>query len=341
MAQNRLVILYVEGSFGIGKTTVLNQIVNSSEYLFSRARVNEPMRAWRSWFTDDHDSIKEVYETQKNKDTGFLGLRESSKSICYAQLSLSAPFYIMNNIIGSRLNGLTQAPAKNLDGQDYLLLFDRHPIASCFCFPLARFISGYLEYTDMFALASTMPDSYISQSAIAILDLDIEEQARRIIERSRNGEHANINFLRVLRNVFVIVYNSVVYLKNTSACNRQLTGKILRDFRDSDFELKIKNNDLKPLTDPKLGETVFAVLADSASLSDSQQTALYTYAIEKIANVLQSLNVFFIKIDKLSVNECADKIIELSSESASLLIEKNTAETLFKTVNAYNIDMTV
>lgn len=338
----RLVILYVDGSFGIGKTTALREIQNSDSYPFRRIFLEEPMRAWRSWFADDHDAIKEIYETQELKDSGAIDLHESSRRVCYAQLSLSAPFHIMNAVVYGMLTGEPEAEGCGpLASGDHLLCVDRHPIASCLCFPVARFVSGYLEYTDLISLVATLPD-YPSHATIVLFDLSVAEQVRRIEERSRSGEQVDATFLRILRNVFVLVNNTVAYLRATTAEQSFADRELLREFRGSRFEAAMTREDLQPKDNPDASETLFAVFASDASwVADKKQSALFIYAMAKLDALMRTLNVFFLGIDGLDPKQCADRVVAISSEVRGLEPRGDSMELLFQAVSAYNLDMSV
>ncbi|AAQ73701.1 thymidine kinase [Psittacid alphaherpesvirus 1] len=337
----RIVVLYVDGAFGIGKTTVLRQIQKSAAYRFRRIYLEEPMRAWRSWFVDDHDAIREIYTTQELKDAGEIDLREASRRVCYAQVSLSAPFHIMNAVIYGIISGESEATSAHLGEGDYFVGVDRHPLASCLCFPVARFVTGYLEYTDLIALVATLPD-YPRGASIAILDLSVEEQARRITERSRSGEHVNKTFLRILRNVFIIMYNTVAYLRNVSIDKACADREALEDFRGSQLESDMHKIDIQPRDDPNASETLFAVMASDATWrKNRKQSALFVYTMAKLDALLRSLNMHIVDINGLSQEQCAEKVVAISSKVPAVTARGNAPDLLFDAVEAYNADMGV
>lgn len=335
----RIVVLYVDGAFGIGKTTVLRQIQKSNAYKFRRIYLEEPMRAWRSWFASDHDAIKEIYTTQELNDTGAIDMRETSRRVCYAQLSLSAPFHIMNAVVYGIIGGEPEAASAPLGDGDYLLVADRHPLASCLCFPVARFVTGYLEFTDLIALAATLPD-YPRGASVAILDLSVEEQARRISKRNRIGEQVNKSFLRILRNVFVILFNTTAYLRNVTPDKARDAREVLEDFRGSQLERDMFDTDMQPRDDPNVNETLFAVLASDATWrKDKKQSALFVHTMTKLEALLRSLNLHFVDINGLGMEQCTDKVVAISSKVPGVVARGHTPKLLFDAVEAYNADM--
>ncbi len=124
----RVVLLYVDGPFGVGKTVTAKTLMQMPNWRGCRLYLAEPMQAWRQWFGGAD------------------------------MITIAAPLRIMNHVIYNYLGSERCYSAAASGPDDVLFLVDRHPLAACLCFPVAQYLSGALEFGDLITLLSGIPD---------------------------------------------------------------------------------------------------------------------------------------------------------------------------------------
>ncbi|QFU14560.1 thymidine kinase [Psittacid alphaherpesvirus 5] len=333
----RVVIAYLDGPFGIGKTTAAREFV-SAPHEFACYYISEPWRAWQNWISE-RNYIQEIYTTQKTRDASEISIEESSKNMCAAQMGIALPFKIthrlLNDIIGNLLG-----PRRPLGPRDSVILADRHPLAAYVCFPLARFIGGYITELDVLTLLGSLPTCQRGANMI-ITDLRLEELLSRITSRNRRHEEIQTSFVRILRNVYILLMNTYTYLRKTrKLCQSAL--KSLPFFRSSVLYQKVIAKDLYPIPEPSIEDTVFAVVKSKRMLNaQGIHTPLIFWSLEHIAHTIINTQMFYLSVDTLSPGEWAREIESLLGSAHSIMTANKNLRTAIEKIELYNRDMAV
>uniref|UniRef100_A0AAU0K6N8 Thymidine kinase n=1 Tax=Anatid alphaherpesvirus 2 TaxID=3080522 RepID=A0AAU0K6N8_9ALPH len=293
--------IYVDGPFGVGKTTTIRALTDGA-FDAPVLVVKEPMKYWRCFFTD---LVSAVYDTSERARAGELSEHHVSAIMASIQARFSDPFTALHERVANRfgfVSGIIGQP-------DMVLVFDRHPLASVLCFPLARYLLGECSVEMVLSLSARLPHEPPGGNML-IADLeDEEEHVRRLTRRARPGEIVNVNTLRAIRVVYNMFINTVDYA--ASLC-RYTEGEWEDDWcRLPWFEDGDKNALLAPdyvvrrPQIPSAGATILAILK-RRELCDSDGNAMRVHAwrIEAILRKIRHLHVGKIRLDGKTSEEC-------------------------------------
>uniref|UniRef100_A0A5C0NSJ7 Thymidine kinase n=1 Tax=Infectious laryngotracheitis virus TaxID=10386 RepID=A0A5C0NSJ7_ILTV len=334
----RVVLLYVDGPFGVGKTVTAKTLMQMPNWRGCRLYLAEPMQAWRRWF-GGADMIKEINEIQTLKASGKLECREASRRVAEVQMTIAAPLRIMNHVIYNYLGSERCYSAAASGPDDVLFLVDRHPLAACLCFPVAQYLSGALEFGDLITLLSGIPD-IPTHSNIVLMDLDICEQARRIIQRGRPGETVDWTYLCALRNSYICLMNTTTYLQRTSYPALLKEQEALTSATLLKFKRECLETATVPEINPSIDQTLFAILAfDQQNVHGERLKTVLSFVVQKLATVLKNLCIFYLPAHGLTPEACALKCLEFAETASSLTTKRAAIASLIDAVERYNADM--
>nr|WGL40834.1 thymidine kinase UL23 [Psittacid alphaherpesvirus 6] len=215
----RLLRVYVEGPFGIGKTSTLKALLPCNVLADPSAPfvvTPEPMRYWRDFFADlifavgaaGRASLVEKGEAicaRGSEETGQVNL--VSETFASIQMRFADPYLLLHDRLHDRFGTANVYPGL----PDAALFFDRHSLSSTACFPGARFLNGNCEVDAFLSILIKTPHEPPGCNMV-VLDLaDIEEHVARITRRGRVGETVDVGLLTALRTVYAMLVNSIDY----------------------------------------------------------------------------------------------------------------------------------
>ncbi|AID52727.1 thymidine kinase [Falconid herpesvirus 1] len=304
----RVVRFYMDGAFGVGKTSTLFKLREAASGM-QVLHVCEPMRYWRCLFVD---VVEEVYDTAAKRRSGEMNDRHATAIITTAQLQFANPYVVLHD----RCTGLF-GPLSGTRGEpDLLVIFDRHPSAACLCFPAARYILQDISVEVLITLAANLPrESPGGNILVACLD-DEEEHLRRLTARARPGEKLDENMLRALRVVYCMLINTIDFA-NTQTRRRKSESDWERDWDKLPWfdegrraELLEIGSSMERPEVPCLEKTLL-VLFKVPQLCDATGKLLRVYAwgLGTMLSKLRGLRIEKLQMDGKTPDECAADVL--------------------------------
>lgn len=193
-------MLYLEGTMGVGKSTLIRHldtiITDNTVTTFV-----EPMAYWKFVYTD---IISRIYKATKPHRAG----RDStSAEILSCQLKFLTPF----NCLKSAIKRLSFDENKPVSPLGNWVVFDRHCVSSTLVFPYMFLMRGLLSFEAFVSLVSCF--SCNSTDVVAILNLDEDENLKRLHKRNRPLESVTKKYLQDLNTAYHAVYCSWLLLQ--------------------------------------------------------------------------------------------------------------------------------
>lgn len=309
-------IVYIDGSFGIGKTTTVENVMSKSkqgQQLFFK----EPLKYWCNYF--EEDLLKMIYEAQQKFTEGLITKQECDSMMASGQLWFSAPYLDMNDILEQSLVGSTPY---ELPGVDNLVVFDRHPASATVIFPLARHVAGLMSIKSVVNMMHVLPRITRIQNLI-LLDLDIAETFMRIYKRDRSAEQKiNGEYLIILRNIFRLFFNTVAYCKYHHLDWLE-EWCLMPTFQNSQLSSSIRIRPVPVSKDPKITETIFQIYKQSITCDDDKQPKLLIQvALTKLVSSLKLIRPAFVNIDGWDKESCSLAVGTLIEGFQSVIFDK-------------------
>ncbi|QBN85142.1 thymidine kinase-like protein [Phocid alphaherpesvirus 1] len=299
----------------MGKSTTAHEILKSKRtgpvYYFP-----EPMAYWRTIL--EMDVVEGIYSVQDRKQCGELSQDDASLITAQYQTRFSTPYLLLHakvfNLFGREINSTEP---------ELTFIFDRHPIASTVCFPLARYFVGDMSLGSIISIMTTLPKEPPGGNLI-ITTLDEDEHLRRLKKRSRKGEKIDLRLLRALRNVYTMLVNTKRFLELN---DWRTTWNDLSLFTDYDKKCITEPPFCLEKENPSINDTIFKVFKTQSLLNgDGNILNVYEWALDKFADSLHHLKIFRISL-KESPDVCASGIYEciphMTITSTSIEASKN------------------
>nr|BCB65321.1 thymidine kinase-like protein [Walrus alphaherpesvirus 1] len=318
---------YIDGGYGMGKSTTAQELLKSkrtgSVYYFP-----EPMAYWRTIL--EMDVVEGIYSVQDRKRRGELSWEDASLITSQYQTKFSTPYLLLHSKV-SRLFG-TEI---NSNQPEITFIFDRHPIASTVCFPIARYFVGDMSLGSIISIMTTLPKE-MPGGNLVITTLDEEEHLRRLKKRSRKGEKIDLSLLRALQNVYTMLINTKRFLETN-------------DWRNSWDDLSLFTDDdkkcfTKPLfslekESPSINDTIFKVFKSHSLLnSDGNILNVYEWALDKLVDSLHHLKIFKVSLQE-SPESCVIGICECIPYMATTLTTIEALESLIEISEKFSNEM--
>ncbi|AAG27210.1 thymidine kinase [Cercopithecine alphaherpesvirus 9] len=302
--------VYLEGAFGIGKTTTALAFVNGS-------RVNpvffigEPMMYWRNMAGDD--AINGIYGTQVRRKNGEISDNDAQRLTAYFQGLFCSP----HSMLHARILHLTVQNPNNLALKFFnnpVAIFDRHPVASNVCFPISRYVVGDMT-------PATLPGFLFAVSEepegtnLIVCTVSLTNHLTRITNRSRSGEIIDVQFILVLRNVYIMLINTIRYLQ---AKSDWLIDWFKLPFCSNSFKQQLQEKECITIQEnPVIENTLFAVFK-IPELCDSygELLDLWKWGMGVLANRLKNISCYVLSLDTTPT----DAVIELCKQLPNMTV---------------------
>lgn len=193
-------MLHLEGTMGVGKSTLIRHL----DSMLTDNTVTtflEPVTYWKFVYTD---IIARIYKATKPHRAG----RDStSAEILSCQLKFLTPF----NCLKSAVKRLSIDENKPLSPLDNWVVFDRHSVSPTLVFPYMFLMRGLLSFEAFVSIISCF--SCNSTDVVVILNLNEDENLKRLCKRNRPLESINKKYLQDLNSAYHAVYCSWLLLQ--------------------------------------------------------------------------------------------------------------------------------
>lgn len=194
--------LYIEGSMGIGKTSLIRHLREvSGENVVS---FTEPMVYWREVF---NDCIDEIYKATRPSN---VGKQSTSSKILSAQMKFMTPFKCIQTSIRRYVKA--QQPLQQKSPGDNWVVFDRHLMSPTLVFPLLFLKNGFLSFDHFMSLVSNFKAN--EGDIIALLCMTDEDNIKMVKKRNRKGEeNISTSYLKEVSQSFHSCYCTWLLLR--------------------------------------------------------------------------------------------------------------------------------
>ncbi|AVT50757.1 thymidine kinase [Cervid alphaherpesvirus 2] len=303
-----VVRVYLDGAHGLGKTTTGRALAAASSSPAAGGPVlffPEPMAYWRAAFATD--ALSGILAASARAAAGGEGAADAAGLVAYYQARFAAPYLILHSRVAALLGGPAGAGAPPLT-----LVFDRHPLAACLCYPFARYCLGELRAEDLLALAAAAP-AEAPGANLVVCTLPLAEQRRRLAARARPEDRADAGFLAAVRSAYALLANTCAFLKAGGAWRE---GWAALPWADAAARAALADPARPPpaaRAAPALRDTLFAALkcrelcpGGGAALPP----AMHAWALDALAERLAALEVFALDVSA-PPDACAAAVLAL------------------------------
>ncbi|AIL02956.1 thymidine kinase [Equid alphaherpesvirus 3] len=329
-----LVRVYLDGVYGVGKSTTGRVMASSAGRGSPTLYFPEPMAYWRTLF--ETDVIGGIYETQNRKRAGGLTGDDASLITAHYQSRFATPYLLLHDHT-SGLFGSEEMP-RGAAAPDLVLVFDRHPVAATVCFPAARYLLGDMPMSALLAMAATLPPEAPGANLV-VTTLDVDEHVRRLRARARIGEQVDMQLIATLRNVYAMLVNTSRFLQS---------GRVWRDgwgqlppFTAARRRHAAQLDAYREREYPELSDTLFGMFK-SPELMDERGVLLevHSWALDALMGRLRHLRVFSADLGG-TPRQCAAAVDGLMPLMSSTVTGAAAAAALERAARNFNAEMGV
>ncbi|AAG45761.1 UL23 thymidine kinase [Meleagrid alphaherpesvirus 1] len=330
--------VYLDGPFGIGKTSILNAMPDHTPDGAPILKVYEPMKYWRCQSTD---LVVAANETPERRRGGALSRFQSDMIMASIQARFADPYLLFHERLSSKCRGKIEI----CDTPAIILMLDRHPVAAILCFPITRYLLGEYSLEMLISSIIRLPlESPGCNLTVTILP-DEKEHVNRICSRDRPGETADRNMLRTLNAVYASLVDTVKYANLTCPYEKEsweMEWLGLPWFEESLLEEFISRP--RPVicsrTRMPLDRTLLAIFKRKELCSENGELLTqYSWILWGLLTKLHTINVELFDISGMSRRECASAIMHTMPERLSTLASWNDLCELEDDVISYNKGM--
>lgn len=337
MTSAQLIRVYLDGSMGIGKTSMLNEIPTHSLMGVPVLKVFEPMKYWRYYFTD---LVTTVNDTCDRRRRGEFSLFQSSMIVTALQSKFADPYLVFHERVSSKCHRITGTRGN----PSLILILDRHPISATVCFPIARHLTGDCSLEMLISMIIRLPQEPPGCNLV-IVDLhDEKEHVSRLSSRNRTGEKTDLLMLRALNAVYSCLVDTIMYANHICPYSKDEWESEWLDLPWFDTSLATTFIN-EPRTDYRgsrvsLHHTLLAIFkrrelcAEDGSLSTTHAWILWGLLMK-----LRNINVERFNITGLSTTKCVESFMDTMSERLVTHMSWNDAFEIEADVLAYNKEM--
>nr|UTK45471.1 thymidine kinase [Equid gammaherpesvirus 5]UTK45550.1 thymidine kinase [Equid gammaherpesvirus 5]UTK45629.1 thymidine kinase [Equid gammaherpesvirus 5]UTK45708.1 thymidine kinase [Equid gammaherpesvirus 5] len=197
--------LYLEGSMGVGKTTLIKHMCEmNGDNVVSFV---EPMVYWREVYSD---CVKQIYGACKPYNVGKMS---TSNKVLAAQTKFMTPMKCLQTSVRRYVR--TEEPLQEKNPMDNWVLFDRHLLSATLVFPYLFLKNGHLSFEHFLALAANFRAH--EGDVIALLCMLEEDNLKMVKNRNRKSEGGvTSGYLKDLGLAFHACYCTWLLLKYLS-----------------------------------------------------------------------------------------------------------------------------
>ncbi|SCL76949.1 thymidine kinase [Spheniscid alphaherpesvirus 1] len=330
----RVLRIYLDGAYGIGKSTCASVMTESVLYPTLYAR--EPMAYWRRFFFPS-DIVSDVYSTQERRRTGKISEEDADAVTTSLQVRFASPYLTLHAATRALFGQETCTQQR----PDITLIFDRHPIAAILCFPAARYVVGDMSIEAFLALISTLPEDS-SGANIVIADITEEEHVRRLQGRNRRGERIDMNLLRALRNIYIMLINTISYARLRSQVSWRDDWDSIPTFDDTVRDRITSQRSYFISEPPQLRFSLLTLLKTPAICDDDGFVRrIHELAIDNLMNKLALLHVYYADFDNKTPKHCAESIRCMTTAMSVTTTSYTNVRVLEDLIKDFNNEMSM
>ncbi|AAR86139.1 thymidine kinase [Bovine alphaherpesvirus 5] len=303
----RVVRVYLDGAHGLGKTTTGRALAAAASAAGGPVLFfPEPMAYWRTMFPTDALSGILAASARRAAAQGGRADADAAGLVAYYQARFAAPYLVLH----ARVAALLAPPEPAPGGDDVVtLVFDRHPLAACLCYPFARYCLREINAEDLLALAATAPLEAPGANLV-VCTLPPAEQQRRLAARARPGDRADAGFLAAVRNAYALLANTCAFLGAGGAWR---DGWDALGWADADALAALadpRGGGREPVPAPALRDTLFAALKcrELYPGGGADLPAVHAWALDALADRLAALEVFMLDVSA-APDACAAAVL--------------------------------
>nr|AFB76673.1 thymidine kinase [Bovine alphaherpesvirus 1] len=340
----RVVRIYLDGAHGLGKTTTGRALAAASTAGEGMLFFPEPMAYWRTMFGTDalsgilaasarcaaasHGSARGAGGPAHRADADAAGL------VAYYQARFAAPYLILHARVSALL-----APPGPAPGGAVTLVFDRHPVAACLCYPFARYCLREINAEDLLMLAAAMPPEAPGANLV-VCTLPPAEQQRRLAARARPGDRADAGFLVAVRNAYALLVNTCAFLRAGGAWR---DGWDALEWADANALAALADpscDECKMAPAPALRDTLFAALKcrELYPGGGTGLPAVHTWALDALAGRLAALEVFVLDVSA-APDACAAAVLDMRPAMQAACADGAAGATLATLARQFALEM--
>lgn len=281
--------VYLDGAHGLGKTTTGRALAATAggDVLY----FPEPMAYWRAMFATD--ALSGIFAASARRAAaGEEGARAADAAglVAYYQARFSVPYLALHARVAALL--APRAPRGRAEGAALALVFDRHPVAACLCYPLARYCLRELNVEDLIMLMAALPPEAPGANLV-VCTLPVAEQQRRLAARGRAGDCADGRFLAAVKAAYELLADTCAFLRAGGAWR---SGWGALEWATADAlraRVAPERAPRDPAAPPALRDTIFAVFKSRELCRDGGALpAVHAWALDALAARLAAFDVF-------------------------------------------------
>ncbi|ASW27084.1 thymidine kinase [Beluga whale alphaherpesvirus 1] len=315
--------VYLDGSYGVGKTTAC-RLLAADQWEERVVYFPEPMSYWRTMFGTD--ALRGIWSLATRRRRREITEADAGHLTAYYQSRFAAPYLILHAKTAGEWGSLAaRGPAERVT----TVLFDRHPVAACVCFPFARYVLKEIDVAELLGLMSTLPAEPPGTNLI-VCSLTLEEQSARVSARARDGERQHAPLATTLHNVYTLLVNTIRFVANGDAWREGWPQLNWSD--DTARAILACPNTNQVKLRPDLADTLFAPLK-TAPLCDRDGAlfSVHAWALDALAEKLRGINVLTMdmagtpKACVAAVREMYPIMLTTATTDASLAALKDAA----------------
>ncbi|AII80893.1 thymidine kinase [Equid alphaherpesvirus 1] len=331
--QVTIVRIYLDGVYGIGKSTTGRVMASAASGGSPTLYFPEPMAYWRTLF--EADVISGIYDTQNRKQQGDLAADDAASITAHYQSRFTTPYLILHDHTFGLFGGDSLQRGTR---PDLTVVFDRHPVASAVCFPAARYLIGDMSMCALIAMVATLPREPQGGN-IVVTTLNVDEHVRRLRTRARIGEQIDMKLIATLRNVYSMLANTSNFLRS---------GRVWRDgwgelpLSCETYKHRATQMDaFQERESPELSDTLFAMFKTPELLDDRGVILeVHAWALDALMLKLRNLSVFCADLSG-TPRQCATTVESLIPLMSSTLSDSESASSLERAARIFNAEMGV
>ncbi|AVT50622.1 thymidine kinase [Cervid alphaherpesvirus 3] len=287
----RVVRIYLDGAHGLGKTTTGRALAAASAAGGPVLFFPEPMAYWRTMFATD--ALSGILAAAAGAGAG----ASAAGLVAYYQARFAAPYLILHARTAALLAPPAPPAPPGPPGGEVTLVFDRHPVAACLCYPFARYCLREINVEDLLMLAAAVPPEAPGANLV-VCTLPPAEQRRRLAARARPGDRADAGFLAAVRSAYALLANTCAFLRAGGAWR---DGWDALEWADADALAALADparGGREPAPAPALRDTLFAALKcrELYPGGGAALPAVHAWALDVLADRLAALEVFALDV---------------------------------------------
>nr|P24096.1 RecName: Full=Thymidine kinase [Bovine herpesvirus type 1 strain 6660]BAA00339.1 thymidine kinase [Bovine alphaherpesvirus 1] len=338
----RVVRIYLDGAHGLGKTTTGRALAAASTAGEGVLFFPEPMAYWRTMFGTD--ALSGILAASARCAAASHGSARARRAGAPRRRGRGGPGCVLpGQVRGPVLNFArarvrAAAPPGPAPGGTVTLVFDRHPVAACLCYPFARYCLREINAEDLLMLAAAMPPEAPGANLV-VCTLPPAEQQRRLAARARPGDRADAGFLVAVRNAYALLVNTCAFLRaggDGATAGTRWSGRTQMHWPRSQTPVVMNAK----CAGAGLRDTLFAALKcrELYPGGGTGLPAVHAWALDALAGRLAALEVFVLDVSA-APDACAAAVLDMRPAMQAACADGAAGATLATLARQFALEM--